>query len=175
MKDIHLQKQSVVESIVADMQAASSAVVLDYRGITVAEFTALRNDCRKAGVTVRVLKNTLVVRACKDFGLEGLDEALNGPTAIFFAKEDPSAAAKILREFAAKSKKTTVKAGFVGTAVLDAKGVAALADLPSRDVLVAKMLGTLNRPASGFVGVLSGVPRALVCALEAIRKQKEAA
>nr|MDD6336484.1 50S ribosomal protein L10 [bacterium] len=173
MKEVIRQKQETVEQIVTWMKEASSVVIVDYRGLTVAEVTALRAQFRQNGVVYRVLKNTLIKRAADQLGIEGLDECLNGPTAVAFGMEDPAAAAKIIRDFTAKAKKMEVKAGIVGTQVIDAKGVSALADLPSKDVLVAKLLGTLNMPISGLVGVLSGPARALVCALEAVRKQKE--
>jgi len=172
VKEIIRQKQETVDAICADFNDSLSVVLLDYRGITVADFTALRANCRKQNVTVRVLKNTLVNRACEKLGIEGLEPSLHGPTAVFFSKDDPAAAPKLLREFMLKNRKVSVKAGVVGTSTLDAAGAIALADLPSKEALVAKMLGSMQAPIAGFVGVLSGVPRALVCALNAVREQK---
>lgn len=172
MREAVIQKQALVAELTERMQRMSSAIIVDYRGLTVAEVTQLRNLMRDAGVEYRVLKNTLIKRAADQIGIVGLDESLNGPTAVAFGFDDPVAPARILKDFMTKTKKMQIKSGIVGTKVIDAKGVQALADLPSKEVLVAKLMGSLNMPVSGLVGVLSGVPRALVYALEGVRKQK---
>jgi len=178
-KEIIRQKAAQVDAIAKELTDCSSAVLVDYRGVTVDEFTALRAKCRAAGTTVHVLKNTLILRAAEKCGIDcseqGIEPSLHGPTAVFYSFDDPAAAPRILREFMTKTKKMSVKAGVVGNTVLDEKGVQALADLPSREVLVARLMGTINRPAAGFVGVLAAVPGAFVRVLEAVRKQKEEA
>lgn len=165
-------KKVVVADIKSKMEAAQSIVLVDYRGLTVAEVTELRNQFRKAGAEYAVLKNTMVRLAAKELGIEGLDPYLNGPTAVAFGMNDPVAPAKVMTEFIKKTKKTQIKCGVVDGKVIDVAGVQALADLPPKEVLIAKLMGSLNSPISGFVGVLSATLRSLVYAIEAVRKQK---
>ena len=167
-------KQQKVDEIAAKMQQAKGMVFIDYRGITVAEDTELRNDFRAAGVEYRVLKNEMLSRAAQSLGLDEVCPHLVGPTAVAFGYEDPVAPAKIISEFIKKTKKTAYKAGVVEGKVNDADGVKALAELPSREVLVAKLLGSMNSPISSFVGVLSATIRSLVYTLDAIKEQKQA-
>ena len=155
-------KKTVVADIKDKMSRAQSIVLVDYRGLTVEEVTDLRNQFRKAGVEYAVLKNTMLTLAARDLQIEGLEEHLKGPTAVAFGYEDAVAPAKIITEFAKKNKKISVKCGLV-----DQK-----AELPPKEVLIAKLMGSLNSPISGFVGVLSGVLRSFVYAVEAVRKQK---
>ncbi|MCL2433713.1 MAG: 50S ribosomal protein L10, partial [Clostridia bacterium] len=112
-KDIIKQKAAQVDAIAAELTACSSAVLVDYRGATVEEMTTLRSQCRAAGTTVRVLKNTLVLRAAEKCGIDcsdqGIEPSLHGPTAVFYSFDDPAAAARILRDFMAKAKKMSVK------------------------------------------------------------------
>ncbi|HIS01618.1 MAG TPA: 50S ribosomal protein L10 [Candidatus Excrementavichristensenella intestinipullorum] len=170
-KNIELKK-TVVAEIKEKFQQAHSAVLLDYRGLTVAEVTELRNLCRAQGVEYVVLKNTMIELAVKELGITGLDEHLKGPTAVAFGMKDAVAPAKVLTDFIKKVKKTTVKCGVVDGQVLDAAGVQALSELPPKEVLIAKMMGSLNAPITNFVGVLSATLRSLVYAIEAVRKQK---
>ena len=166
------QKQAIVAELVEKFKDSKAYVLEDYRGITVEQDTALRNALRKAGVEYKVIKNTLMRLVLKEIGVEGLDEFLIGPTAFAMSSTDVVAPAKIMAEYAKKFEKLEVKAGVVEGKAIDAKGVAALADLPSKEVLVAKMLGSFNAPISGFVNVLNGNLRGLVCALNAIQEQK---
>ena len=170
-KNIELKK-TVVAEIKEKFQQAHSAVLLDYRGLTVAEVTELRNLCRAQGVEYVVLKNTMIELAVKELGITGLDEHLKGPTAVAFGMKDAVAPAKVLTDFIKKVRKTTVKCGVVDGQVLDAAGVQALSELPPKEVLIAKMMGSLNAPITNFVGVLSATLRSLVYAIEAVRKQK---
>ena len=165
-------KQQVVAEIKEKIQQSQSMVLYDYRGLTVAEVTELRNQCRKAGVEYVVYKNTLVNLALKELGVEGADSLLKGPTAFAFGMSDAVAPAKILTEFVKKVKKTEIKGGLLENQVLDVAGVQALADLPPKEVLIAKMMGSLNAPITNFVGVLSATLRSLVYAIDAVRKQK---
>lgn len=165
-------KKGVVQEIKQKFESAHSAILLDYRGLTVAEVTELRNQCRAAGVEYVVLKNTMIELAVKELGITGLDDHLKGPTAVAFGLKDPVAPAKVLTEFIKKVKKTQLKCGVVDGHVIDVKGVTALSELPPKEVLIAKMMGSLNAPITNFVGVLSATLRSLVYAIEAVRKQK---
>ena len=168
-------KKTVVAEISDRFARAQGVVLVDYRGLTVEEVTQLRRLFRKENVEYKVLKNTLIGRAAKEQGIEGLDPVLEGPTAVAFGYDDPVAPARIVCDFIKKTNKVEIKCGIVSGKVVDAAAVNDLAKLPSKEVLVAKMLGSLNSPAAGLVGVLSGPARALAVALNAIREQKEQA
>ena len=150
-------KKAVVAEIKEKMVAAKSIVLIDYRGLTVAEVTELRNQCRKAGVEYAVLKNTMVNLAAKETGIEGLEGFLKGPTAVAFGMEDAVAPAKVLTEFIKKTKKTEVKCGLLDGQILDAAGVEALAAIPSREVLIAKIMGSMMSAVSKFVYVVEAI------------------
>ena len=150
-------KKAVVAEIKEKLAAAKSVVLIDYRGLTVAEVTELRNQCRKAGVEYAVLKNTMVSLAAKEAGIEGLDDYLKGPTAVAFGMEDAVAPAKVLTEFIKKTKKTEVKCGLLDGQILDAAGVEALAAIPSREVLIAKIMGSMMSAVSKFVYVVEAI------------------
>lgn len=165
-------KKAVVAQIKEKFEQAHSVVLIDYRGLTVAEVTELRNQCRAQGVEYAVLKNTMINLAVKELGITGLDDFLKGPTAVAFGMKDAVAPAKVICDFIKKTKKTTVKCGVVDNQVLDVAGVQALSELPPKEVLIAKMMGSLNAPVTNFVGVLSATLRSLVYAVDAVRKQK---
>lgn len=174
LKDYTLKKkEAVVDSIKEKLEASQSVVLIDYRGLTVAEVTELRNQMREAGVEYQVLKNTMIKRAAEKAGIEGLDPILEGPTAVAFGINDPVAPAKILTKFAKDTKKITIKGGVIAGNAIDVAAVENLAKLPSKEELIAKMLGSLNAPITGLVMVLSGVTSKFVRTLEAIRVQKE--
>ena len=168
-------KVQKVSEIVERLNKSKSMVMVDFKGITVEEITALRVKFREAGVDYVVLKNSLVQRALKETGVEGLDHLLVGPSAFAFGMKDEVAPAKIISEFIdqSKSQKMTIKAGIVEGKVVDTNAVIALSKLPPREVLIAKMMGSLNAPITNFVGVLSATLRSLVYAVDAVRKQKE--
>jgi large subunit ribosomal protein L10 len=166
------EKKEVVEGISGKMKAAKAMVFTDYRGLTVDQDTQLRNALRKAGVEYKVVKNTLTRFAANENGLEGLDTYLNGPTAMASSATDPVAPAKILSEYAKKFEKLEIKVGVVEGKIIDINGVKALAELPPKEVLIAKVLGSFNAPISGLVNVLNGNIRGLVVALNAIAEQK---
>lgn len=174
-KNAQLKREQVAE-ITQLLKDAHSVVVVSPVGVTVEEITALRAKFRQNGVDYRVLKNTLVRRAMDDLEIKEFDELLKGPSAFAFGMSDAVAPAKIISDYIAESKnnKITIKAGLVEGHYMDAKGVEALAKLPSREVLIAKMMGSLNAPATNLVGVLSATLRSLVYAVDAVRKQKEA-
>ena len=154
-------KKTVVAGIKEKLEKAQTVVLVDYRGLTVAEDTELRNQLRKAGVEYAVLKNTMISRAIEGMNVDEMHASLEGPTAVAFGYEDMIAPAKILSEFAKKSKKLTIKCGVCDGAYLNADGVEALASLPSKEVLIAKIMGSMMSSVSKFV----------YC-VEAIRKQK---
>ena len=175
MKDYTLKaKEAAVSEIQEKMQQAQSVVFVDYRGLTVEEVTNLRCKMRDAGVEYKVIKNTMIQRAADKEGIEGLNSILEGPTAVAFGMKDPVSPAKILVDFAKDTKKTEIKGGVLDGKTIDVDGVKYLASLPSKEELLAKMMGSLNPPVTGLVMALSGVMRNLVCALNAIKEQKEA-
>lgn len=165
-----------VAEIKQKLDRSSGVVMVEYQGMNVLEVTDLRNQLRKAGVEYRVLKNTLVNRAANELAIDGLEPFLKGSTAVAFGYEDPTVPAKVLAEYMKKNEKTNklqIKCGLVGKTVVKSADVEALAKIPAKEVLVAKLLGTLNAPITNFVSVLNGPARALVCALKAIQDQKE--
>lgn len=170
-------KQAVVTELKEKLSNTKGAVLTNYRGLTVAQDTKLRRAFREAGVEYRVVKNTMTRIAASEVGIQGLDTYLEGPTAIALSFTDPVAPAKVLADFVKENKLQAleVKAGLVEGKVIDAKGVKALASLPPKEVLVAKLLGSMQSPIVGLVNVLQGSIRNLVYALEAVRKQKESA
>lgn len=171
------EKQSIVAELQEKFSATKGAVLTNYRGLTVAQDTKLRAKLREAGVEYRVVKNTMARIAAREAGIEGLDEHLEGPTAIAFSVTDPVAPARVISDFVKehKLKALEVKAGLVEGKVIDAAGVKALANLPSREVLIAQVLAGMQSPIVGFVNVLQGSIRNLVYALDAVRQQKESA
>ena len=170
-------KQAIVAELKEKLTGAKGAVLVNYRGLTVAQDTKLRRQLREAGVEYRVVKNTMTRIAAQEAGLEGLDVYWEGTTAMAISATDPVAPAKIIIDFVKEHKLQAleVKAGLVEGNVIDEKGVKALASLPSREVLIAKMLGSMQSPITGLVNVLQGSIRNLVYALDAVRQQKESA
>ena len=172
------KKEVIVEKLKEQLSSAKGAVFTTYSGLTVAQDTELRRELRAAGVTYHVVKNTMVRRAADALGLEGLDPHLEGTTAFAFSAEDAVAPAKVICDYIKKNKLDdagilTLKAGLLDGRVIDVSEVKALAALPSREVLLAKLLGSMQSPIAGTVNVLQGVIRNAVYVLEAIRKQKE--
>ena len=166
------QKEVFVETVYEKMQSCKSAILADYRGLTVAAVTELRNKLRESNSELKVAKNTLIKIAVDKIGIEGLDPYLEGPTAIAFGFDDPVVPAKILSEFARANKDLEIKGGVLEGRVITAEGVKGLASLPSREVLLAKVLGGMQAPLYGFANVLQGNIRNFVYVLEAVRKQK---
>lgn len=168
-------KQKIVAELVEKFNASNAGVIVEYKGITVDADTKLRRELREAGVEYRVVKNTLLKRAAQEANLTGFEDVLEGTTAIAFDPEYTNAA-RIINDYIEKSKSKTykIKAGFAEGKALNPEEVVALAKLPSREVLVAQVLGGLNAPISGFVGVCSGLQRSLVVALNAIAEKQSA-
>ena len=168
------EKQAFVQQLTEKLQGSVAGVVVDYKGITVADDTQLRRKLREAGVEYAVVKNTLLKRAAANVGLSDLDSVLEGATALAVSAEDHVAAAKILCEYAEKNKTFEIKAGFVEGKVINTAEVQDLAKMPPKEVLVAKVLGGLNAPISGFANVLNANLRGLVVALNAIAEKQSA-
>jgi len=167
------EKQKIVEEIKQKVQNSNGVILADYRGLTVSQVTSLRKELREAGVEYKVLKNTMVRRAAAEIGLQGLDQFLEGPTAIAFSA-DPVTPAKILSEYSKNNKDLKIKAGVVEGKIIDPERVKDLANLPSREVLLSQVLAGLQAPLQGLVNVLQGPIRKLGYALEEVRKLKEA-
>ena len=170
---VRREKVELVQEIKEKLSSSSSAILLDYKGITVEEVNEMRKECREAGVDYKVYKNTLIAIAARELGLEDLEPYLVEPTAIAFGLEDPVAPAKVLSANIAKFKKMKFKAGVLEGEIIDTDAIDALAKLPSREELIAKMLGRLNAPVYGFANVLSGTIRSLLYALNGIIEQGE--
>ncbi|MDR0324787.1 MAG: 50S ribosomal protein L10 [Oscillospiraceae bacterium] len=167
------QKKAIVIDLAESMKNAASGVLVDYRGISVEADTKLRVELRKAGVTYKVVKNTLMQRAIQGIGLESLEPVLSGTTALAVS-DDAVAPAKILSEYAKKTgDKFKIKAGFVEGRVIDAAGVKALAELPPKEVLIAQIMAGLNAPVSGVANALNANIRGLAVALSAVAEQKQ--
>lgn len=169
------QKKEVVENFANLLKEAKSGVLVDFRGLTVEQDTKLRSDLRKAGVEYKVLKNTLTSLAVKEVGLDGLCSYLEGPTAWAISTTDPIAPAKVMAKYAEDFEALEIKGGFLEGKVSSVQDVQALAKLPSKEELIAKLMGSLNSPASGLVNVLNGPIRALAIALNAVAEKKQAA
>lgn len=167
-------KEQVVAELAEKLAATKAVFLADYRGLDVEQVNKLRGELREANVDYRVVKNTLLRLAAKGTGAECLSDGLAGPTAIAIAGDDPVAPAKILADYAKSNNKFELKAGALEGKVLSIADIQALAELPSREELLAKMLGSINAPVSNFVGVLAAIPRSLVQVLGAIKDQKAA-
>lgn len=167
-------KEQLVAELAEKLEASKAAFLADYRGLNVEQVNQLRTQLRGVGIEYRVAKNTLLKLAARGTGAECLSGFLEGPTAIAIATGDPVAPAKILSDFARANAKFALKGGALGGKALTAADIQALADLPSREVLLAKMLGSINAPVSNFVGVLAAVPRSLVQVLAAVQEKKAA-
>ncbi|CAK7050232.1 50S ribosomal protein L10 [Kerstersia gyiorum] len=165
------EKAAVIEEVSAELVEAKSVVVAEYRGLDVASVTVLRKNARQSGVYLRVLKNTLVRRAVAGTAFEPLSEQLTGPL-MYAISNDPVAAAKVLSDFAKTNDKLVIKGGSLPNSVLDVEGVKALASLPSREELLAKLLGTMQAPITQFARTLNEVPTKFVRGLAAVRDQK---
>jgi len=159
IKNIEMKAAKVAE-VKEKIERASSVIMFDYRGLTVEEVTNLRNEMRKANVEYAVLKNGIVERAALQANIsEDVLPMLKGPSAFAFGYDDPVTPAKIIREFIRKTKKSSIKGGIVDGRVEDVDTVNAIADLPSRDVLIARLLGSMMSPISGLAIVLDQIAK----------------
>lgn len=168
------RKQQQVDELTAAFKKANVGVLVNYSGITVENDTKLRKQLREAGCEYRVVKNTLLSRAFKDAGIDGMEEHLKGTTAIAYSEGGYTEAPKILSDYAKGSDSFKVKAGFIDGDTVDADSIDRLAKLPSKEVLIAQVLGGFNAPIQGFANVLNGTMRGLVVALNAIAEKQSA-
>ena len=151
------QKQQVVAELAEQIKSSVSGVLVNYQGITVEDDTKMRKALREAGVNYMVMKNSLTGRACDEVGLSDMKQYLTGMTAIAIGGEDPIAPAKVLKEYAGKIESFCILAGYLDGAVIDVKTVEALADIPSKEVLIAKLLGSIKSPLYGLAYALQAV------------------
>jgi large subunit ribosomal protein L10 len=168
-------KQQITEDL-HDRFARSAIIVLtDYKGLDVTSINDLRRKLRESNIEYQVVKNTLLVRAAEDTEVALIKDHFNGPSAVAISYDDPVAPAKVLTQFAKDNNKLEIKAGVLNGKVLDVQAIKALATLPSREVMLAQLLSTINAVPTSIVRVLAEVPRSLVNVLTAIKDQKEAA
>ncbi|MBQ4648969.1 MAG: 50S ribosomal protein L10 [Clostridia bacterium] len=154
---IQAQKQAVVDALVEKIKASVSGVLVDYKGINVEDDTKLRAELRKAGVEYKVIKNTLIARACDEVGYTELKDCLTGMTAFAISNDDQVVAAKILNDYAKNHDNFVLKAGYCDGKTLDADGIKALAEIPSKEVLIGRMLGSLQSSLYSFAYVLQAI------------------
>ena len=167
-------KKQIVAELHDKLQRAQAVFLADFRGMTVGKATDLRNELRKAGVEYKVVKNTLLDLASRETDKSSLASHFSGPTAVALTYDDPVAAAKVLSKFAKEQQAVfKLKAAVLSGKAISVQDIQALADMPSREVLLAKLLGTMQAPTANFVGVLAAVPGSFVRALNAIKCQKE--
>ena len=150
-------KKPVVEEISELLNGAATAVVVDYRGLTVAEDTELRKQLREAGVVYKVYKNTMINFAIKDTEFADLAQHLEGPTAIAVCKDDATAATRVLAKFAKTAEALEIKGGVVDGIYYDAVGIGQIASIPSREVLLSKLLGSMQSPVTNFARVIKQI------------------
>ncbi len=156
MANIEL-KQPIVEEIKAQLDGAKSLVVVDYRGISVADVTELRRQCREANVSYKVFKNTMVRRAIEGTEFEELSKDLEGTNAFVFSKEDSTAPARLIANFIKKAKCCELKSGIVEGTYYDTNGINLIATIPSRDELIAKFMGSIQSPIANFARVIKQI------------------
>jgi len=167
-------KKAKVKELADKIREAKSFVLADYRGLTVEQDTQLRREMRQAGVEYTVVKNSIIRFAAHETGYEALDKYLEGPTALAISLNDPVAPSKLLTKFAKQYEKLEIKAGVVEGKIVDIDGIKSIASLPSREELVAKVVGGLSGPLYGIVNVLNANIRGLVVALNAVAEKKQA-
>jgi large subunit ribosomal protein L10 len=174
MENPRPEKVAVVDEVRERLQGADAALLTEYRGLDVKAISALRRQLRPVGAEYKIYKNTLVRLAARELAGESLDDLLVGPTAIAFVDGDAAAAAKTLRDFARTNPHLVVKGGLLGSTLLSAFDVAALADLPSRETLLAQLAGAFQAPLAQMAGLLQAVPRSFAYGLRALIDQAAA-
>lgn len=166
------EKSELVEKLHDDLGKSGAVFVTDYKGLSVEKVTQLRGGIRQAGGKYQVVKNTLLELAAEGTDAKGLNPLLKGPTAIAIAFADPVALAKAIVDFSKKNEKLEIQGGVLGSQFLTATDVKNLAGMPSKEVLLARMLGSMNAPATNFVGVLAAMVRQIMYVLKAIEEKK---
>lgn len=169
------EKIEAVQELRKNIEGSSSLLLTDYRGLTVSEITNLRKNLRGAGAEYKVVKNTLFRLAAEKLADSGVYDLLAGPTAVAFVQNDPIAPAKAIMDFAKEHKELEVKGGYVEGRLLSAEQIQALSKIPSKEVLLAQLLGSMQSPISGLIGTLQGLMSNLVYTLQAVSDQKAAA
>jgi large subunit ribosomal protein L10 len=170
------KKEKQVEELQDTFSRCQVGILTDYRGLTMAEMSVLRRKLREANIEYKVVKNSLALIAATKAGKEGLTDKLVGPVAVAFGFGEPPETARAITDYIKASKSIlAIKGGFFGTEVLDAAGVERLAKLPSREVLIAQVLGGIQAPLYGLVNVLAGSVRGILNVLQARMKQLEEA
>lgn len=154
---ILVQKQQLVADLAEQIKNSAAGVIVNYQGITVENDTAMRKALREAGVKYVVMKNTMTGRACDMVGYGDLKQYLSGMTAIAISESDPVAAAKVLKQYAEKVESFNILAGYVDGAVIDANTVNALADIPNKETLIAKLLGSIQSPLYKFAYAIKAI------------------
>ncbi|HEX3540461.1 MAG TPA: 50S ribosomal protein L10, partial [Acidimicrobiales bacterium] len=172
MDNPRAEKVAVVTEVRERFERSSAAILTEYRGLTVKDMAALRRLLTDAGGEYKVYKNTLVRFAARDLGLDDLESLLTGPTAIAFVDGDASSVAKALREYARANPRLTVKGGVLGKTIMSMADATALADLPPREVVLARLAGALAAPLQQFAGLLQAVPRSFAYGLKALIEKK---
>lgn len=169
------EKQRIALELKEKFSKSAVVIVTDYKGLDVTTINSLRRKLRDADVEYKVVKNTLLVRAAEDTDVNLIKDSFKGPSAVAMSYDDPVAPAKVLTEFAKENKKLEIRIGVMGDKVIDLSAIKALADLPSREVLLAQVLSTMNAVPSGFVRTLNAIPQQFLNVLLAIKDQKEEA
>lgn len=168
------KKEQIVAEFKDKLSRAQTVILSNYSGLTVEDDTNLRRKFREANSEYKVYKNTLMSIAAKELGYEELTKYLEGPTSVAFGYDDPVAPAKVLVDFIKDHKGVEIKAGIVNGKIVTIDDIKALAELPSREELIAKALGSMKAPITNLVFVLSGTLRSLVYALNAVKEKKQA-
>lgn len=167
------EKKRIASDLQGRFQKAAIVILTDYKGLDVASMNALRRKLREAGTEYQVVKNSLLVRASEGNAVNLIKDQFVGPSAVALSYADPVAPAKVLTDFVKENKKFAVKVAVLNGKVVDFDGIKALSALPSRDVMLARLLSTMNAVPTALVTALSDVPRRLLNLLQAIREQKE--
>jgi large subunit ribosomal protein L10 len=168
------KKKTVLDTVRGVLESNRNLVLTEYRGITVSDITALRTALRKVGVKFKVMKNTLLRKLLKELGVQGLDDQLKGPVAVAFLGKDVAAASKAMVEAGKKNQLLVIKSGYIEGKVLGLDALKALASLPPREVLLSRLLSTMQGPLRGFLTVAQGNTQKLVYALNAVKAKKTA-
>ncbi|MCD4814701.1 50S ribosomal protein L10 [bacterium] len=167
------KKSQVMDEIREVLKEKKNVILTEYRGLNVEQVTQLRNVLRKAGMTYKVLKNTLSRKLFEEAGITELADQLVGPVAVSFLSEDVAASSKALIDYAKKNELLVIKVGYVDGKLVDLEGIKAIAALPSREILLGMVLATMQAPVKDLLSVLQGNTRKLIYALNAIKEQKE--
>lgn len=166
-------KQQLVADLAAQVKESDALFLTNYKGLTFTQLTAIRTEIKESGSDFKVVKNTLLKIALNNNGIDSMDSYLVEPTACAIVTGDVAAAAKAIKKYAKTFDKLEIKAGYLDGNVLTANDVNVLADLPSREELLAKLLGSMNAPVSNFVNLLANIPRGLLNVLTAVKDKKE--